>query len=103
MTQGVQEKIGTLAAVETEAHFVQVGWKMLGADFVPRSDDAALEQGESRLHRVRVNVGPKPHILFSAVVNGFVPVGQLSESAGIGGKFIGNNRNRLRQHYAFVK
>jgi hypothetical protein len=35
MTQGVQEQIGTLAAIETELHFVEVGRKMLGGDIVP--------------------------------------------------------------------
>ena len=52
MTQGIYEQIGTFAPIETERHLVQVGREMLGADFVPASHDAALEQRECRFDRV---------------------------------------------------
>ena len=42
MAQGIYEQIGPIAAVEPEAHFVQVGRKMLRTDFMPSADDAAL-------------------------------------------------------------
>jgi hypothetical protein len=37
----IYEQIGTVAAVEAEAHFVQIGLQMLGAETVPRPDDAS--------------------------------------------------------------
>src|SRR5439155_14620580 len=70
MTQGVQEQIGTLSAVETEAHLVQVGGQMLSTDFVPCSNDAPLEQRERRLNSVRVNV--TFHVHSAAVIDSLV-------------------------------
>ena len=35
MPQGIQEQIGTLATIEPELHFGEVGREMLCADFVP--------------------------------------------------------------------
>lgn len=55
MTQGVQEQVRAVPAIEPESHLVQVGQKMFGADLVPRSHDAALEQRESGFDRVRRN------------------------------------------------
>ena len=72
MTQSVNKQIGTITAVEAEAHFVQIGLQMLRTEAVPRSDDAALEQRERRFNRVRVNVGSEAHVLFRGVINGFV-------------------------------
>ena len=56
MAQGVNEKISVLPAIEAELHFVQVCGKMLRADLVPRSNDAAFQQRECGFHGVRVNV-----------------------------------------------
>lgn len=47
MAQVVDEQIGVRTTVESERHFVQVGLQVLRADFVPRSDDSALEKRES--------------------------------------------------------
>src|ERR1039458_28416 len=69
MAQRVEEQIGAIPAVEAEGHLVQVGLQMLGADLVPRSHDAALEQRESRLNGVGMNVGSEAHILFSRVIH----------------------------------
>src|SRR2546425_4384156 len=52
MTQGIQEQIGVLPAIEAECHFVQVGCEMLGADPMPGSDDATLQEGESILNGI---------------------------------------------------
>lgn len=56
MTQGVQEQILILPAVEPERHFSAIGLQMLRGDFVPRADNAALEKRESRFNGVGVDV-----------------------------------------------
>src|SRR5690242_11781008 len=61
MTQGIEKQVLSLAAIETECHFVTVGREMLCADTVPRSDDATLEQRECRLNRVGVDVAVNVH------------------------------------------
>jgi hypothetical protein len=45
MAQRIKEQIGTFAAIKPEGHFFQVGGEVFRADLVPRSHDAALEQG----------------------------------------------------------
>src|SRR5204862_2203345 len=61
MTQGVEKQIGEHAAIETKLHLFQVGVKMLGANSVPCSHDAALEQGDSGFDSVGVNVSHDVH------------------------------------------
>jgi hypothetical protein len=61
MTQGVNEQIGTLSAIEAEAHLFQVGRKMLGADPMPRSHNAAFEKRESGFDGIGVNVSHDVH------------------------------------------
>jgi len=78
----------TLAAIKPEAHLVQVSSKMLGADLVPCSDDAALQERERGFNGVRVNVGSKPNILPGAVVNGFVS--DFSGSLSVSPQFVSN-------------
>src|SRR5208282_5727389 len=46
MTQRVDEQIRAFPAIEAESHLVQVSHEMLGADLVPRSHDAAFQEGE---------------------------------------------------------
>lgn len=69
MPKGVDKQIGTLATIESEGHFFQVRRKMFGADFVPRSDDAALEQRERRLNGVRVNLTLKVDMVLCLIVS----------------------------------
>src|ERR1035437_2170230 len=45
-----------VAAIEPERHFFEVGWKMFCRDFMPRSNDAALQERESGLDSVCGNV-----------------------------------------------
>jgi hypothetical protein len=56
MTQGVQEQIGILPAVEAEGHFLAVGLEMLRADFMPRAHNSALEKRECGFNGIGVNV-----------------------------------------------
>ena len=55
MAQGIQKQIGILPTIEAEAHLVQVGGEMLGANLVPRSHDAALQKREGGFHGVGRN------------------------------------------------
>jgi hypothetical protein len=48
MTQVVRERRMAFPAVEAERHFIQVGGEMLWPNSAPCSNDAALEQRESR-------------------------------------------------------
>jgi len=70
MTQRVNKQIGVLATIEPECHFVQVGRKMLRADLVPASHDAAFEKRESGFHRVSVDVSVNVNLITMA--NGLV-------------------------------
>jgi len=56
MTQSIQEQVRPLPAIESEAHLLQIGGEMLGADLVPRSHDSSLEKREGRFHSVCVNI-----------------------------------------------
>lgn len=50
MAQGIKEQVGTIPTVKAEAHLVQVGLQMLGAEAMPRSNDAALEKRKGRAY-----------------------------------------------------
>jgi len=71
MTQSINEQIGLVAAIESERHFFAVGLKMLGADTMPTSDDAALEKRERGFNGVRVDVALGVDAEF--VTDSFVP------------------------------
>lgn len=70
MTQGINEQIGTLSAIEAERHFFEIGLQMLGAQFVPRSTKPALEKRESGFDGVGVSV--PAHIFLGTVLDNFV-------------------------------
>ncbi len=92
MTQGVQEQGRTLPAIEAELHFCEIGGKMFGADLMPRSDDAALQERKRGLHCVGVDVAIDVNL--ALVADGFVfrAVNSSSHhSFGIGRHFVGNH------------
>jgi len=70
MTQGINKQIGTLAAIESKFHFFKVGRKMLGANPVPRSHDAALEKRKGGFDGIGMNVSHDVHA--GTVVNLFM-------------------------------
>ena len=53
MSQGIHEQIGPFAAVKAKTHFFKVGREMLGANPMPSSHNAALQERESILDSVR--------------------------------------------------
>src|SRR6185312_5622684 len=89
MTQGVQEEIGILAAIETECHFIQIGREMLCADTMPRSDNAALKQRESVFDCIGMNV--TVNIDFGFVLDRFMPICECESfhRRGVRIEFIG--------------
>src|SRR5579871_4586120 len=94
MAQGIKEQVGALPPIKAEAHLIQVGLQMLGADLVPASDYSTLEQRERGLYSVRVNVSPKSHVLLSAVINRLVLRAMntgFNHGFGIGGVFVGDD------------
>src|SRR5258708_23809421 len=90
MTQSINEQIGTLPAIESELHLFEVGRKMLGANPVPRSHDAALQKREGGFDSVSVNVSHNVHA--GTVVNLFVvrPLG-LPHGRIVRGRIIREN------------
>lgn len=70
MTQGVQEQVTILSAIEPEAHFFKVGREMLCANMMPRSANAPLEQRERVFDSVCMNVSH--YIDFLAVIDRLV-------------------------------
>lgn len=71
VSQRINEQIGTLSAIESERHFFAVGLQMLRANFMPRPNNAALQERESRLDCVGVDV--TLHVDSQAVPNRLVP------------------------------
>src|SRR6266478_473219 len=61
MTQGIEEQIGTVAAIESKLHLFEIGRKMLGAKPMPCSHDAALEKREGGFNCIGVNVAHDVH------------------------------------------
>src|SRR2546426_1166056 len=91
MTQGVQEQIGVLPAIETESHLVQIGREMFCADLMPRSDDTALQKTESVLDCVGVNIRSEAYIFLLRVIHRLMPIAQFAQSLGVGCQFIGHD------------
>ncbi len=79
MSQGINEQIRPITAIESEFHFLQVGREMLCADFVPCADNTALQKREGRFNGVGVNV--PLHVNLELVANRLV-ASILSEIAG---------------------
>src|SRR5258708_4838715 len=70
MTQGVQEQIRVLPAIETEAHLFQIGREVLCGNSVPSSNDAALKQRKCGFYSVGVDVSD--YVASFAVVDSLV-------------------------------
>src|SRR5438445_11994177 len=70
MTQGVQEQIGILPAIEPEGHFIEVSREMFCADLVPCAHDAAFQKRECILDSIGVNVAT--NVLSRRVIDGFM-------------------------------
>jgi len=74
VTQRINEQCLALATIEPESHFIEIGWEMFGADFVPRSDNASLEQAKGRFNSVCSDAFAIfiPSIFFSAMIDALV-------------------------------
>jgi len=117
MSERINEQVGIVPAIEAEFHLFQVGRKILCAEFMPRSHDAALQQRKGGFHGVGVNVAIYVNLV--TVPNGFVlPALNTSgnHSLGVSWKFISHHylnigadvlfdvlRQRSRLHIASMK
>src|SRR5208282_3281513 len=81
------KQIRVLPAIEPKGHLIEIGRKVLGADFVPRSNDSSLEKREGRLYRVRVDVATN---IFSGAMR-YGVMGKLSNGLGITAEVIREN------------
>src|SRR5271165_953329 len=88
MPQRVHEEIGVLAAIEPELHLCEISRQMLGADSMPRSNNATLEQRERRFYGVRVDVSVNIDLRF--VLYGLVSIceGSALEGGWVGVQFV---------------
>src|SRR5439155_12383473 len=91
MTQSVQEQIRILPAIEPKLHLIQVGREMLRADLVPRSHDAALQEAESVLDCIGMDVRSEANIFLLGMIHGLMSIAQFSQSLWVGGQFIGDD------------
>ncbi len=98
MTQSINEKIGTVAAIEPEGHFVQIGRKVFGADLVPTAHDPSLQQTKSRFHGIGCDARAVfvTHIFSGKMVDDFV-LGS-TYSVFVSRKAIGNQHLNVRAH-----
>lgn len=89
MTQGIQEQVGIFSAIEPEGHFFAVGLEMLCADFMPSSQDAALQKREGGFDSVGMNIALYVDVEF--VPDGFVPsvLTEMLRGASVGVEVIG--------------
>lgn len=71
MTQGINEQVGLVAAIEAERHFLAVRLEVLRADAMPRANDAALQKRERGFNCVGVDVALRVDAEF--VPDGLVP------------------------------
>src|SRR5271157_1257941 len=65
-----------MATIKPEFHLLKVGFKMFRRKPMPSSDDAALQQTEGALNRVRVHISI--NIYLRLVLNGFVALCESS-------------------------
>lgn len=98
MAQCIQEQVRILPAIKPESHFVQVGREMLCRDAMPCSDDAALQERESILDRVCMDVAV--NVDLGLVFDRFVLLGQRESFHGRGVcvKFIGHDHVNIGTH-----
>jgi hypothetical protein len=99
----IAEQVRVFAVIETEAHFIKVGLQMLCADFMPCSDDAALEQRERALYGVRVYVanGVDAILVLDRFV--FAEHASLGDSGRVSSELIGHDYvNIMRDVFFYV-
>ena len=89
MTKCIEKQVGILTAIKPERHFIEVGREVLGANLVPCPHDSPLQEREGTFNCVCVNVANRVDAL--AVIDGLMPVGELSECSRISRKVVGHN------------
>lgn len=90
MPQRINEQVAVVAAVESETHFFEVGGKMLCANAMPRTHDAALQERERGFNGIGVDI--TVNVLPFAVVNHFVVCAPgLLHGDGMRRKLIGQD------------
>lgn len=92
VAQSINEQIRTATAVKPEGHFLKVGRKMFCGNFMPRTNDSALQERERGFDTVRGNVAVNVNALL--VLDGSVLIAGLSSAIqreGIDDKFISHD------------
>ena len=90
MPQRINEQVAVVAAVESETHFFEVGGKMLCANAMPSTHDAALQERERGFNGIGVDI--TVNVLPFAVVNHFVVCAPgLLHGDGMRRKLIGQD------------
>lgn len=101
MPQRIQKQVRTFPAIEAERHLVQIGQKMLGADLVPASHDAALQKRECRFDGVRCDARTMlvSRVFPCQMVNDFVFGGP--RCVFVCWQAVGNNHFHIGAHVLF--
>lgn len=102
LEQGVAEQIRVGTIVKPECHFIEVGGEVLRRDFMPRTDDATLEQRERGFDAVRSDIPVHIHPL--RMVNrhvGNVIQASLDESRGVGWELVRHNHIHVATQVLF--
>src|ERR1051326_8644568 len=94
MTQRIYKQVSVLAAIEPELHVCQIRGEMLRTDFVPASDDAALQERECIFNCVGVDSSSKSDVLSRTVVYGFMFVSP--NGLAVSRKLIGHDYVHIR-------
>jgi len=92
MTQGIDEQIGAIPAIEPEGHFFKIGCEMLCAESMPSTSDSALQETERGFYGIGMSIA----VNVDSVLMADGLVGAASESSfhhglRIGAPFIGHN------------
>lgn len=78
-----------MAVIEAKTDFIQVLRQVFRIHLVPGSHDAALEQAESRLNRIRMNIPMR--VLFGVVNRLVLVLLNLRECPRVNLGFVGHN------------
>lgn len=103
MTQRIQEQVRILAAIESESHFCAVGLKMLRANAVPATHNAALQKRERGLDGVGMGIalGIDAELVTDSLVSALLAV--VGQGSAIRSRIIGvKNINIFAQVLADV-
>src|SRR5580698_7710088 len=92
LEHGIAKQKWILTILKSPCHLIEVGLQMLCRNTMPSANNAALQERESRLHRVRMKVAV--NVLLRAVINHVMLLGghrSFSQGGRVGHEVIRHN------------